>query len=116
MFWLGVEEWRGRLNELESGENFWILVVHVGSVNILKISGYFGNSLFFFFPSLKRKPSQRFSLPQSTDANKNLLPPTLDPTHSSPAWELLGRERELSLLTEAPPWLHSGSEADGRPP
>lgn len=50
MFWLGVEEWRGRLNELESGENFWILVVHVGSVNILKISGYFGNSLFFFPP------------------------------------------------------------------
>lgn len=39
VFWLDMEEWRGRLNELESGENVWILVVHVGSVNILKISG-----------------------------------------------------------------------------
>lgn len=29
-------KWEGGLNELES-ENFWILVLQVGSVNILKI-------------------------------------------------------------------------------
>lgn len=54
VFWLDVEEWRGKLNELASGENFWLLVVHVGSVNILKISGH---SLFFFFlPEMKLFP------------------------------------------------------------
>lgn len=37
--WAGCGRVEGGLNELESGQNFWILVLQVGFVNILKVSG-----------------------------------------------------------------------------